>query len=129
MDAKSTCHRAMFFLLSLALLLQNISCKTLVLLENASIKETHSIFFNHLKESPDSSDDDDCQIIKTIQNRRSSISNEDDDCQVIEPIPNQRSSSSRGDGDCQVIETSTVKNERKCSEDMAYLNDDKRYPL
>jgi len=50
MDAKSTCHRAMFFLLSLALLLQNISCKTLVLLENASIKETHSIFFNHLKE-------------------------------------------------------------------------------
>merc|ERR1711931_595413 len=51
MEAKSTCHR--FSLVTLAILslfVTYLQCSTLVLIDNASTKETHSIFFGLLKE-------------------------------------------------------------------------------
>lgn len=46
----STCHQCLVLFVTLTLISTLVNCKTLVLLDNVKIKETHSIFFNHLKE-------------------------------------------------------------------------------
>lgn len=49
MEANSTCHKLLSFIILSFFTISLVYGKTLVLLDNPSIKETHSIFFNNLK--------------------------------------------------------------------------------